>query len=129
MAVKEKARFTRWYSVTCALPISRPISRRFLVGDEQWARWPRARSAGGWNSRGGTLGQDRGQEPRGPVKLRYSDGLRLDWHQSSGNWKYHGAREESDSMRQVVIESPIINLSYEEPTRHFRFTDEEENSW
>jgi type III restriction enzyme len=27
-------------------------------------------------------------------------------------------------MRQVVIENPIINSPFEEPTRHFRFTDE-----
>ncbi|MCX5752560.1 MAG: hypothetical protein NTW97_02805, partial [Candidatus Krumholzibacteria bacterium] len=27
-------------------------------------------------------------------------------------------------MRQVVIENPIINSPYNEPTRHFRFTDE-----
>ncbi|MFH0812681.1 MAG: DEAD/DEAH box helicase family protein [Pseudomonadota bacterium] len=27
-------------------------------------------------------------------------------------------------MRQVVIENPIINSPYEEPKRHFRFTDE-----
>ena len=27
-------------------------------------------------------------------------------------------------MKQVVIENPIINSPFEEPTRHFRFTDE-----
>jgi type III restriction enzyme len=27
-------------------------------------------------------------------------------------------------MRQVVIENPILNSPFEEPTRHFRFTDE-----
>ena len=27
-------------------------------------------------------------------------------------------------MRQVVIENPIINSPFNEPTRHFRFTDE-----
>jgi len=27
-------------------------------------------------------------------------------------------------MSQVVIENPIINSPFEEPTRHFRFTDE-----
>jgi hypothetical protein len=27
-------------------------------------------------------------------------------------------------MRQVVIENPIINSPFVEPTRHFRFSDE-----
>lgn len=27
-------------------------------------------------------------------------------------------------MKQVVIENPVINSPFEEPTRHFRFTDE-----
>ena len=27
-------------------------------------------------------------------------------------------------MNQVVIENPIINSPFDEPTRHFRFTDE-----
>jgi len=27
-------------------------------------------------------------------------------------------------MSQVVIENPIINSPFDEPTRHFRFTDE-----
>ena len=27
-------------------------------------------------------------------------------------------------MTQVVIENPILNSPYEEPTRHFRFSDE-----
>ena len=27
-------------------------------------------------------------------------------------------------MSQVVIENPIINSPFNEPTRHFRFTDE-----
>jgi type III restriction enzyme len=27
-------------------------------------------------------------------------------------------------MSQVVIENPIINSPFEEPTQHFRFTDE-----
>jgi type III restriction enzyme len=27
-------------------------------------------------------------------------------------------------MRQVVIENPVINSPYDEPKRHFRFTDE-----
>jgi type III restriction enzyme len=27
-------------------------------------------------------------------------------------------------MPQVVIENPILNSPFEEPTRHFRFTDE-----
>ncbi len=27
-------------------------------------------------------------------------------------------------MSQVVIENPIINTPFHEPTRHFRFTDE-----
>jgi type III restriction enzyme len=27
-------------------------------------------------------------------------------------------------MRQVVIENPIINSPFDEPTRHFRFADE-----
>src|SRR5450755_5149894 len=27
-------------------------------------------------------------------------------------------------MRQVVIENPIINSPFDEPTRHFRFSDE-----
>ena len=27
-------------------------------------------------------------------------------------------------MSQVVIENPIINLPFDEPTRHFRFSDE-----
>ena len=27
-------------------------------------------------------------------------------------------------MRQVIIENPILNSPYSEPTRHFRFTDE-----
>ncbi|NTW76661.1 MAG: hypothetical protein HGB33_02580 [Syntrophaceae bacterium] len=27
-------------------------------------------------------------------------------------------------MSQVVIENPIINTPFAEPTRHFRFTDE-----
>jgi hypothetical protein len=39
--------------------------------------------------------------------------LRISW------WK-----GPNGSMRQVVIENPIINSPYEEPTRHFRFTDE-----
>src|SRR4030042_3513001 len=28
------------------------------------------------------------------------------------------------AMKQVVIENPVINSAFEEPTRHFRFTDE-----
>ena len=28
------------------------------------------------------------------------------------------------SMSQVVIENPIINSPFDEPTRHFRFSDE-----
>jgi type III restriction enzyme len=27
-------------------------------------------------------------------------------------------------MKQVVIENPILNSPFEEPTRHFRFTDD-----
>ena len=27
-------------------------------------------------------------------------------------------------MKQVVIENPVINSPFEEPQRHFRFTDE-----
>ena len=27
-------------------------------------------------------------------------------------------------MKQAVIENPVINSPFEEPTRHFRFTDE-----
>jgi hypothetical protein len=27
-------------------------------------------------------------------------------------------------VRQVVIENPVINSPFEEPTRHFRFDDE-----
>jgi type III restriction enzyme len=27
-------------------------------------------------------------------------------------------------MNQVVIENPIINSPFDEPARHFRFTDE-----
>lgn len=27
-------------------------------------------------------------------------------------------------MKQVVIENPVINPAFEEPSRHFRFTDE-----
>jgi len=27
-------------------------------------------------------------------------------------------------MKQVVIENPIINSPFEEPQRHFKFTDE-----
>jgi type III restriction enzyme len=34
------------------------------------------------------------------------------------------AGKEWDHMSQVVIENPIINSPYDEPTRHFRFTDE-----
>ncbi len=35
-----------------------------------------------------------------------------------------GASKERDCMTQVVIENPIINSPFDEPTRHFRFTDE-----
>src|SRR5712692_4962696 len=31
---------------------------------------------------------------------------------------------EQNTMNQVVIENPIINSPFDEPTRHFRFTDE-----
>ncbi len=27
-------------------------------------------------------------------------------------------------MRQLVIENPVINSAFEEPRRHYRFTDE-----
>lgn len=27
-------------------------------------------------------------------------------------------------MKQIVIENPILNSPFEEPTRHFRFSDE-----
>jgi hypothetical protein len=27
-------------------------------------------------------------------------------------------------VKQVVIENPIINAPFDEPTRHFRFTDQ-----
>jgi len=27
-------------------------------------------------------------------------------------------------MKQVVIENPVLNSPFREPTRHFRFTDE-----
>src|SRR5438128_12073774 len=37
---------------------------------------------------------------------------------------YGSARKEHDRMSQVVIENPIINSPFDEPTRHFRFTDE-----
>src|SRR3989442_5188565 len=37
---------------------------------------------------------------------------------------YGSARKERDRMSQVVIETPIINSPFDEPTRHFRFTDE-----
>jgi len=29
-----------------------------------------------------------------------------------------------NTMSQVVIENPIINSPFDEPTRHFRFSDE-----
>jgi hypothetical protein len=32
--------------------------------------------------------------------------------------------KEHDRMNQVIIENPIINSPFEEPTRHFRFADE-----
>ena len=32
--------------------------------------------------------------------------------------------KEQNTMSQVVIENPIINSPFDEPTRHFRFTDE-----
>jgi type III restriction enzyme len=33
-------------------------------------------------------------------------------------------RKGRDRMGQVVIENPIINSPFDEPTRHFRFADE-----
>jgi hypothetical protein len=33
-------------------------------------------------------------------------------------------KERAQSVSQVVIENPIINSPFDEPTRHFRFTDE-----
>ena len=43
-------------------------------------------------------------------------------------WKVGGGRALRDpgrsSMSQVVIENPIINSPFDEPTRHFRFSDE-----
>ncbi len=35
-----------------------------------------------------------------------------------------GASQGYFSMSQVVIENPIINSPFEEPTRHFKFDDE-----
>src|SRR5271165_72422 len=35
-----------------------------------------------------------------------------------------GQRRGRASMSQVVIENPIINSPFDEPTRHFRFSDE-----
>jgi hypothetical protein len=34
------------------------------------------------------------------------------------------AGKKGDRMSQVVIESPIINSPFDEPVRHFRFSDE-----
>jgi type III restriction enzyme len=51
----------------------------------------------------------------------------LEYRHSSGNGHikiYDGSGKENGGMRQVVIENPIINSPYEEPTRHFRFTDD-----
>ena len=31
---------------------------------------------------------------------------------------------EGSTMREVVIETPVINSPFDEPTRHFRFTEE-----
>ena len=35
-----------------------------------------------------------------------------------------GDSKETNFLRQVVIENPILNSPYVEPTRHFKFTDE-----
>src|SRR6202040_2070947 len=34
------------------------------------------------------------------------------------------SREKQAFMSQVVIENPILNSPFDEPSRHFRFTDE-----
>ena len=34
------------------------------------------------------------------------------------------AGKKGDRMSQVVIENPIINSPFDEPIRHFRFSDE-----
>ena len=48
------------------------------------------------------------------------------WSVLSGKWgeeELYAIRGRS-SMSQVVIENPIINSPFDEPTRHFRFSDE-----